>query len=153
MIPNFYDPLPKKTIDIIMTGSNPCASGDELASVLDIIGSDSPYESPGPSVPVFASLVSRDAQAELVIEAWEMFPNPDWEVVKIFAPSAFELESIQIVDAVDPRAGDRRAAGRWPVRARPGGSAPGLNPGPSDDHCTLGGCRSELVRNPGYSGG
>ena len=41
-------------------------------------------------------MVSRDARAELVIEAWEMFPNPDWEVVKIFAPSAFELESIQI---------------------------------------------------------
>ena len=33
---------------------------------------------------------------ELVTEAWEMFPNPDWEVVKIFVPSAFELESIQI---------------------------------------------------------
>jgi hypothetical protein len=96
VIPNFYDPLPKKTIDITMQGLNPCASGAELPSVLDIIGSDSPYGSPGASVPVFGSLVSRDPQSELVTEAWEMFPNPDWEVVKIFVPTAFELESIRI---------------------------------------------------------
>ena len=105
VIPNFYDPLPKKTIDITMKGSNPSASGAELPSVLDIIGSDSPYGSPGSSVPVFASLVSRDPQSELVTEAWEMFPNPDWEVVKIFVPSAFELESIQIATQSIPEPG------------------------------------------------
>ena len=96
VIPNFYDPLPKKTIDITMNGCNPCATGNDLPSVLDIIGSDSPYDSPGPSVPVFASLVSRDAEAKLVVEAWEMFPNPDWEVVKIWVPDAFDLTSNRI---------------------------------------------------------
>jgi hypothetical protein len=96
VIPNFYDPLPKKTIDVTMKGCNPCAFGDDLAIVLDIIGSDSPYDGSGPSVPVFASLVSRDAEPQLVVEAWEMFPNPDWEVVKIWVPDAFELRTIRI---------------------------------------------------------
>ena len=105
VIPNFYDPLPEKTIDITMVGSNPCATGTNLPSVLDIIGSDSPYGSPGTSVPVYASLVSRDPQRELVTEAWEMFPNPDWEVVKIFVPSAFELVSIQIATQSIPEPG------------------------------------------------
>ena len=105
VIPNFYDPLPKKTIDISMKGSNPCASGAELPSVLDIIGSDSPYPSGGPSVPVFGVYVGGTRQPELVTEAWEMFPNPDWEVVKLFAPTAFELDSISIMTQSIPEPG------------------------------------------------
>jgi len=31
-----------------------------------------------------------------VVESWEMFPNPDSEIVKIFAPTEFELVSIEI---------------------------------------------------------
>ena len=58
VIPNFYDPLPKKTIDITLVGANSGASEAERPSVLDIIGADSPYGSPGPSVPVLASLVA-----------------------------------------------------------------------------------------------
>ena len=34
-----------------------------------------------------------------------MFPNPDWEVVKIFVPEAFELQSIKIVTQSIPEPG------------------------------------------------
>jgi hypothetical protein len=105
VIPNFYDPLPKKTIDITLVGENAGTSEAERPSVLDIIGSDSPFESPGPSVPVPASLVARTSAPLLVTEAWEMFPNPDWEVVKIFAPLAFELQSITIETQSIPEPG------------------------------------------------
>jgi hypothetical protein len=96
VIPNFYDPLPKKIVQVLLSGLNPGAIGPELPSVLDIIGSDSPYGSPGPSVPVIGSYASGSVGSTVVFEAWEMFPNPDWEVVKIFVPTAFELQSISI---------------------------------------------------------
>jgi hypothetical protein len=56
-------------------------------------------------VPVPASLVARNSAPLLVTEAWEMFPNPDWEVVKIFAPLAFELQSITIETQSIPEPG------------------------------------------------
>jgi hypothetical protein len=96
VIPNFYDPLPKKTVDITLGGSNPGASGTDLPHVLFILGADAPYNAPGASFPVSGDQVSRVAGAELVTEAWEMFPNPDWEIVSIFVPSAFDLTSIRI---------------------------------------------------------
>jgi hypothetical protein len=34
-----------------------------------------------------------------------MFPNPDWEVVKIFAPTAFELDDIMIYTKSIPEPG------------------------------------------------
>ena len=109
VIPNFYDPLPQKTLDISMVGSNSGASELELPRVLDIIGSDAPYESIGPSVPVFGSFVSGSSSPDpaglLVTEAWEMFPNPDWEIVKIFVPSAFQLQSIEIATQSLPEPG------------------------------------------------
>lgn len=105
VIPNFYDPLPKKTIDIVLVGANTGASEAERPSVLDIIGSDSPFGGSGPSVAVLGSLVDRTSEPELVTEAWEMFPNPDWEVVKIFAPLAFELQSIRIETQSVPEPG------------------------------------------------
>ena len=97
MIPNFYDPLPKKTVEITMNGANEEASGVLLANVLDVFGADSPYGEPGPAVPVQGNFVSGTTNPVLVTELWEMFPNPDFEHVKIWAPTDFKLESINIV--------------------------------------------------------
>jgi hypothetical protein len=96
VIPNFYDPLPMKKIEITMMGGNAGASGFELPSVLDIIGSDSDYSNGGPAQPVHGSFISGTSSPTLVTEYWEMFPNPDFEIVKIYAPSEFELQSIAI---------------------------------------------------------
>ena len=97
MIPNFYDPLPMKTVEITMSGANSGPSGFSLAYVLDVFGADSPYGEPGPAVPVQGYFVSGTATTVLVTELWEMFPNPDFEHVKIWAPTDFKLESINIV--------------------------------------------------------
>jgi hypothetical protein len=97
MIPNFYDPLPMKTVEITMNGANNEASGVLLSDVLDVFGADSPYDEPGPAVPVQGYFVSGMITPTLVNELWEMFPNPDFEHVKIWAPTEFELVSIQIV--------------------------------------------------------
>ena len=96
VIPNFFDPLPKKTVKVEMKGANAGASGLELARVLDIIGGDSDFFNPGPAVPVDGVFVGGTFSSMLVTEHWEMFPNPDFEIVKIFSPAAFELESITI---------------------------------------------------------
>ena len=96
VIPNFYDPLPMKKIEISMHGANWCASESERPSVLDIIGSDSDYIDGGPSLPVQGSYVGGSTTATLVTEYWEMFPNPDFEIVKLYVPVEFELQSINI---------------------------------------------------------
>jgi hypothetical protein len=96
VIPNFFDPLPKKNIEVEMRGANAGASGLELARVLDIVGADSDFFNRGPAVPVDADFVSGTLISTLVTELWEMFPNPDFEIVKIFSPAAFELESVMI---------------------------------------------------------
>ena len=96
VIPNFYDPLPKKSIEITMGGANWCTSESELPSVLDIIGSDSDFNNGGPSLPVLGSFVSGSTSATLVTEYWEMFPNPDFEIVKLYVPAEFKLQSINI---------------------------------------------------------
>lgn len=97
VIPNFYDPLPKKTIWVTMEGLNSGATlAEQQARVLDIIGADSDFISGGPSLPVVASLVTKTSSSTSVVEHWEMFPNPDFEIVKIYAPHEFELESIRI---------------------------------------------------------
>ena len=97
LIPNFYDPLPKKTVEITMNGANSNASGLELARVLDVFGADSPYGVLGPAVPVQGVLRGGSGSPGLIIENWEMFPNPDFEYLKIWAPTEFELESIKVV--------------------------------------------------------
>ena len=96
VIPNFYDPLPMKIIEITMHGANWCTSESERPSVLDIIGSDSDFNTGGPSLPVLGSYVSGSTSATLVTEHWEMFPNPDFEIVKLYVPAEFELQSINI---------------------------------------------------------
>jgi len=96
LIPNFYDPLPKKTVEITISGKNGGAAGFELAMVLDVFGVDSPYGVPGPAVPVEGVFVSGTILPTLVTQLWEIFPNPDFEYVKIWVPVEFELESIQI---------------------------------------------------------
>ena len=96
VIPNFYDPLPMKNIEITMHGANWCTSESERPSVLDIIGSDSDFNTGGPSLPVLGSYVSGSTNATLVTEHWEMFPNPDFEIVKLYVPAKFELQSINI---------------------------------------------------------
>lgn len=96
VIPNFFDPLPEKTIKVTMRGQNSGARGLDLPSVLDIIGSDSPFDVPGPSTPVFGEFVDGTFNPTEVVESWALFPNPDFEIVKIFAPTGFELSSIRI---------------------------------------------------------
>lgn len=96
VIPNFYDPLPMKKIEITMQGANSGASGFALPSVLDIIGSDSDFINGGPALPVLGSFVSSTISPTLVTEYWEMFPNPDFEIVKLYVPVEFELQSINI---------------------------------------------------------
>ena len=96
VIPNFYDPLPMKKIEISMQGANFCANEFERPGVLDIIGADSDFTSGGPALPVLGSLVSSTTSSTLVTEYWEMFPNPDYEIVKIYAPVEFKLQSIHI---------------------------------------------------------
>lgn len=96
VIPNFYDPLPMKTIEITMQGANSGASGFALPSVLDIIGSDSDFINGGPALPVLGSFVNNTLSSTLVTEYWEMFPNPDFEIVKLYVPAEFELQSINI---------------------------------------------------------
>jgi hypothetical protein len=96
VIPNFYDPLPMKKIEITMTGANAGASGFELPRVLDIIGADSDYSNGGPALPVYGSLISGTISPMLVTEYWEMSPNPDFEIVKLYVPTEFELQGITI---------------------------------------------------------
>ena len=95
-IPNFYDPLPMKKIEITMQGANGNASGLALPSVLDVIGADSDYSNGGPALPVPGSFVSGKTSPTLVSEYWHMFPNPDFEIVTLYVPVEFELQSINI---------------------------------------------------------
>lgn len=97
VIPNFYDPLPQKIVEISIIGSNGGASGLELARVLNVFGADSPFGVPGPAVPAPGIFVDGTISPMLVTELWYIFPNPDFDYVKIWAPVAFELESINIV--------------------------------------------------------
>lgn len=96
VVPNFYDPLPVKFIDIQFTGGNPQAGALDLPFVLDIIGADSQYGTAAPSVPVIGDLLNRIPTPTLVTESWIMFPNPDFEVIKFYAPVGFDLLSVRI---------------------------------------------------------
>ena len=96
VIPNFYDPLPMKKIEITMLGANEGASGLALPGVLDIIGADSNFINGGPALPVLGSFVSGTISPTMVTEYWEMFPNPDTETVKLYVPVEFELQNISI---------------------------------------------------------
>jgi hypothetical protein len=96
VIPNFYDPLPKKTIRVSMEGANSGATEPERARVLDIIGADSDFNTGGPALPVDAQFDDGSGTSSVVKELWVMHPNPDFEIVKIFSPYEFELQSIYI---------------------------------------------------------
>ena len=105
LIPNFYDPLPMKTVEITMIGANSGASGLGLVKVLNIIGSDSLYGGLDPAVPVQGMFVNGTSRPGFVFEQWEMFPNPDFEYVKVWAPFEFELQSVTIVTESVPLPG------------------------------------------------
>ena len=96
VIPNFFDPLPMKKIEITMQGANSSARGLALPGVLDVIGADSDFVNGGPAVPVLGSFVNGTTSPTLVTEYWNMFPNPDFEIVKLYVPVEFELQSINI---------------------------------------------------------
>ncbi len=95
-IPNFFDPLPVKNIEVIMDGNNPTASGSDLPFVMDIIGGDSDFDNGGPALPVFGVFDNAIETSTNVVEYWHMLPNPDFETVKLFVPAAFELQTINI---------------------------------------------------------
>ena len=97
IVPNFYDPLPLKIIDVTMMGSNVDARPVDLAEVLDIDGSDSQYGIPSPALPTLEKFIAGNSSSVLVTELWHVWPNPDFEVFKIWAPADFKLESINIV--------------------------------------------------------
>jgi len=96
-IPNFYDPLPKKTVQITISGTNRSASGTDLATVFDVFGNESPYGEAGPGAPVVGHFVSGTMSPTLITQLWHILPNPDWESVKIWSPDGFGLDSIKIV--------------------------------------------------------
>ena len=96
-IPNFYDPLPKKTLQITLSGTNSNASGFGLATVLDVLGSDAPFGEIGPSLPAQGQFISGTTSPTLITQLWHILPNPDWESVKIWSPSEFGLDKIKIV--------------------------------------------------------
>lgn len=95
-IPNFFDPLPMKKVVVSMYGANGNASGSALPNVIDITGADSDFFNGGPELPVPGSYVSGTMTPTLVTEYWKMFPNPDYEMVRIFVPTDFELNRINI---------------------------------------------------------
>jgi hypothetical protein len=96
ILPNFYDPLPMKTIEVTMLGNNSGASGLDLPTVLSVIGADSDYYTGGPAVLFPGEFVDGTTSSTKVTENWVLYPNPDSEVIKIFAPIGFELETIII---------------------------------------------------------
>ena len=96
LIPNFYDPLPMKTVEITINGNNGGAGGAGLARVIDVFGSDSEYGVPSPALPAPGQFVSGTSAPTEISELWHIFPNPDYETVTIWAPDAFELDSVQI---------------------------------------------------------
>jgi len=96
IIPNFYDPLPVKNISIAFFGQNSGATTGDFPFVLDIVGADSEFGTDAPAVPVFGDIVDRTESPTLVTESWIMFPNPDFEVVKFFAPFTYELGQVEI---------------------------------------------------------
>jgi hypothetical protein len=96
MIPNFFDQLPRKTVQVTISGKSPDSIGGlSLATVLDVFGSDTPLGSQG-SVYVPGFFDEGTMSPNLVTEHWHILPNPDWDVVKIWAPAVFELEAIKI---------------------------------------------------------
>jgi len=97
VIPNFFDPLPTKLIDVTFLGQNGGAAGLDLPSVLDIIGADADYDAGGPAVPVIGRFIRSECTSVQCDEHWELHPNPDFETVKVFIPSAFEIASMHII--------------------------------------------------------
>jgi hypothetical protein len=101
-IPNFFDPLPLKIVDIVITGLNSGATSlFDQAGVLDIIGADADFDEGGPAQPVFFTpsadrVVQFGPNGVIVREQWSGMPNPDFEIVKLFAPTTFELHRIEI---------------------------------------------------------
>ena len=105
-IPNFFDPLPTKLVDVVFIGANGGAAGLELPRVLDIIGADAPFfPPPGPALPVYGEFLSATCAPERCDEHWVMHPNPDFETVKVFIPTAFEFVSMHIVTQSVPEPG------------------------------------------------
>jgi hypothetical protein len=98
VIPNFFDPLDTKLIDVVFEGGNGGASGFDLPRVLDIIGADAPYSEPGPSLPVIGQFESSACEGGTHCqEHWVLHPNPDFETVKVFIPTTFEFLSMHII--------------------------------------------------------
>jgi hypothetical protein len=96
-IPNFYDPLPLKTVDITVLGEATDPGGKNIPDVLNVVGSDSLYGEPSPAVSVQGMFQNGTSDSTQVWELWHLYPNPDHETVTIFVPTTFDLESIHIV--------------------------------------------------------
>lgn len=95
-IPNFYDPLPVKNLKVMFFGDNPSAQGFDIPRVVDIIGGDSEFGVPAPSLPVIGSFVNGFTEPTQVTEYWTMQPNPDFETVKVFIPETFNVVAVEV---------------------------------------------------------
>ena len=106
-LPNFFDPLPEKNIYIAFEGGNGGAQGNDFPFVTSIIGSDSEYPGGGGSVPVFGSLVDGSVMCTSMLceQEWLIEPNPDFETITAFIPTAFEFTSMHIVTQSVPEPG------------------------------------------------
>jgi hypothetical protein len=111
LIPNFYDPLPLKTIHVILYGGQGVTQPYQEARVLDIVGADSDYDKGGPadfyvgdrikvlgqSYEYIPPTGGQAVEGWMIEEWWEIRPNVDREIVKIYVPEPFDLQGIQIV--------------------------------------------------------
>jgi hypothetical protein len=104
VVPNFFDPLPMKIVELLFIGQDDGAQGSDFPRGLDIIGADAPFFGGGPAVPVLGTIVAAERSDEFFddtvrtsyYERWDLFPNPDFETVKVFIPVTFELSSFHI---------------------------------------------------------
>jgi hypothetical protein len=69
--------------------------------VLEISAIDTPFPGGGPEVEVFGSLFLSvppvvDDEGFHWSQFWIIHPNPDWETVKVFIPTTFEILAMHI---------------------------------------------------------
>lgn len=104
-IPNFVDPLPNKLIKIVFESSNP-NKDYPLPWVTGIVAWDTPFGTGGEASSVVcpedcdflggAAWITEEETLRY-LEQWELHPNPDWEVVSVFVPAAFDPIGLHII--------------------------------------------------------
>jgi hypothetical protein len=93
-LPNYVDRLPIKNMRIQVT-----YSGLE-PSIVSIVGSDpdSPVAVVGPKNHV-VGIPDNPLATGYYYEDWDLFPNPDWEVVHLLVPTATRINQV-VIDSI-----------------------------------------------------